>query len=124
MSITEKTLEHFEATVGEEEDVEALREVVFELIERMREREGDIVALSVDPKRNKRLAEAVYSFAEWHTSGYGVTHDNDTRQEVSRTLWSEVSENVRAITGRTPESAGFDAAQLDFSSVRGRSPDA
>jgi hypothetical protein len=92
------------------DDPEELRELLTELSDYTDELERRLVAVKVDPRLNQDLARSVQAFAEWQTSGY--KGDSRTQSIVSAQLWSEVSENVRAVTGRPLEDVGPDAAQL------------
>ena len=56
------------------------------------------------------LAEAVVAFADWHKDEYKVT--SDTKKEISRSLWYEVSDRVYAITGTTPSNPCGGAADI------------
>jgi hypothetical protein len=89
---------------------EQLREIVMELIEMVDERDRELETVKVDPAQNRALAHSVSAFAEWHTSGYGG--DIHTFTMLAKQLWSEVAENVRAVTGRTAPLVGADPTQL------------
>jgi len=92
------------------EDVEELRDIVLELSHRLDMAKEQLGQVEVKPERNRDLARSVHDFAEWQTAGY--KGDSSTRAIVTAQLWSEVSKNVRAVTGRCPENVDPDAAQL------------
>ena len=105
-----KTKQELEEAAFSTDDVQVLQDLVMSGIERIEQLEAHLYGVKACPKRNKDLAHAIQAFAEWQTPGYNV--DSRTHAIVARQLWSEVSEHVRDIIGKSTQDVGFVADKL------------